>query len=242
MSSVAHLQIWYSINLRRWLWALGQWPNRWLRLFQHLFFQKRRGLQRAGTPKSLAWLFHLRSVVWLLALLCYFADLLFLPELLETITFLFRRRNRFLNNEEMAWSNEIFGPGLDRSSVVIAEGAWISKLFNTTFVAFQTIMTHRDMHPSLLIHELVHIWQYRCFGSVYALYAWLAQSTNEGYNYGGAAALANATDMLDFNFEQQADIAQDYVRQVMTQKQLLISRGEVTDMYLQRLAPLRSEL
>lgn len=70
------------------------------------------------------------------------------------------------------------------------------------------------MHEALLIHELVHVWQYERLGSVYIPLALKAQHSKEGYDYGGVQALqqalATGRDLLDFNLEQQADIVADY--------------------------------
>ena len=75
-------------------------------------------------------------------------------------------------------------------------------------VCCQRHLTSRD--------ELVHIWQYERFGSVYIYYALMAQKSLMGYNYGGASALSDAINtgkqLKDFNFEQQGDIIEDYYR------------------------------
>ena len=61
---------------------------------------------------------------------------------------------------------------------------------------------------------MVHIWQYQLFGAVYIYFAWKAQISKEGYDYGKAQALVagvkNSKLFYEFNFEQQAEIIQDY--------------------------------
>ena len=70
------------------------------------------------------------------------------------------------------------------------------------------------MYPELLVHELVHVWQFQHFGAVYIPRALKAQFTKEGYNYGGVEGLASAfrkgKSIQDFNYEQQAEIISDY--------------------------------
>ena len=72
------------------------------------------------------------------------------------------------------------------------------------------------MNNSLLIHELVHVWQYQKVGIVYIPRALVAQRSAEGYDYGGAEGLEAARQagrsLLEFNLEQQADIVSDYYR------------------------------
>ena len=72
------------------------------------------------------------------------------------------------------------------------------------------------MANHILIHELMHIWQYQQMGAIYMVRALSAQHTKMGYNYGGIAAIhqkmANGETLLDFNFEQQGDIVADYFR------------------------------
>ncbi len=69
------------------------------------------------------------------------------------------------------------------------------------------------MANHILIHELMHIWQYQRMGAIYMVRALSAQHTQMGYNYGGIDAIndkiANGESLLDFNFEQQADVVTD---------------------------------
>lgn len=68
----------------------------------------------------------------------------------------------------------------------------------------------------VLIHELVHVWQYQHFGAVYIGKALKAQKSKEGYNYGGMENLYHqmlkGNTLTHFNFEQQAEILEDYYR------------------------------
>ena len=74
------------------------------------------------------------------------------------------------------------------------------------------------MQDDILIHELMHVWQNQKFGANYIPLALKAQYTVEGYNYGGLEDLCrtmeNGGSILDYNFEQQADIVMDYFRLV----------------------------
>ena len=84
------------------------------------------------------------------------------------------------------------------------------------FVTFNTIHFANKISVPVFIHEVVHIWQYQKFGSVYIYRALKAQNSSEGYNYGGleslyAKMLSNYV-FTDFNFEQQGEIFEDYCR------------------------------
>jgi hypothetical protein len=61
---------------------------------------------------------------------------------------------------------------------------------------------------------MTHIWQYKKHGSCYITEALYAQRWGGGYNYGGEAALLKNSNvgMKAFNFEQQAEIVEDYYR------------------------------
>ncbi len=84
------------------------------------------------------------------------------------------------------------------------------------YVGFLTINAAKPMSKGLLIHELVHVWQYHTVGSAYIIRALWAQTTQAGYDYGGTTALESLCleekDLLSFNYEQQGDVMQDYFR------------------------------
>jgi hypothetical protein len=70
------------------------------------------------------------------------------------------------------------------------------------------------MHDSLLVHEMMHVWQYQHLGVIYIPKALSAQYSLMKYDYGGKPGLMQAVEdgkkLLDFNFEQQAEIITDY--------------------------------
>ncbi|GLR16467.1 hypothetical protein GCM10007940_10820 [Portibacter lacus] len=89
----------------------------------------------------------------------------------------------------------------------------IAKKFHIAFVSFHSIHFHRGISDPVFIHELVHVWQYEKFGSAYIIRALHAQRTKAGYHYGGELALYDKKRLLEFNFEQMAEIIKDgYLR------------------------------
>ncbi len=105
----------------------------------------------------------------------------------------------------MAYS--VFGDSIDYDTIRInGDNTIICKRLHIAFVSFHTIHYHQSISDSILIHELVHVWQYERFGSAYIARALLAQHSKMGYKYGGLAALSRSQKLTDFNFEQMAEI------------------------------------
>lgn len=127
------------------------------------------------------------------------------------------KRARPLNAHEIGIARSIFGDSLAYERVRIDERAHLGpRKGNFCYVSCYTINCWGKMPDSILIHELTHVWQYQQVGIVYIPRALAAQFSPEGYNYGGVHALRRAIQtgkkLLDFNYEQQADIIEDYYR------------------------------
>jgi len=126
-------------------------------------------------------------------------------------------RSRNLTESEMDSSYRLFRNSIRYHLIRVNEREkWIAKRLNIAYVSFETIHIGRAIQPALLIHELVHVWQYTQFGSVYIYKALLAQKSKPGYNYGGVPGLNEAIEarkkLHEFNFEQQGDIISDYYK------------------------------
>jgi hypothetical protein len=118
------------------------------------------------------------------------------------------------------------GPSALRfQDVRVAQGGVLHLIFrrngDRAFATFHTVNLpatgyHERSNVAILVHELVHVYQYERAGSRYFAEALLAQH-EAGYDYGGAAALqearAHGRHLRDFNREQQAQIVQDYYLQ-----------------------------
>ena len=133
-----------------------------------------------------------------------------------------------LTGSEIQSASLVLGEGSIRyHSVRVAEGRLLSLIFRfnegRAFTTFRTINLprtggHSREHVELLIHELVHVYQFETVGSIYIYEALRAQQT-EGYLYGHWPQLAidreNGMHFKDYNREQQGQIAQDYQIQVI---------------------------
>ncbi|MDX1940561.1 MAG: hypothetical protein SFU99_08415 [Saprospiraceae bacterium] len=154
---------------------------------------------------------------WTLELLFQLLELLGIGDFYDISSNIIKFSSRRLSEREIALAKSIFGESLPYERVRIDESAWLGpRQGKFCYVSFYTINSWGKMLDSLLIHELTHIWQYHYVGIIYIPRALAAQRSAEGYNYGGVTALREAIKnnkkLLDFNYEQQADIIEDYFR------------------------------
>lgn len=180
--------------------------------------------RRGGRANFAAWLrSRLRhGVQRLVQFVLEALDILGLPEL---FAFLWRALTRAapLTGAEIAAAAGILGPSALRYHDVRVAGGGILRLIfrlngNRAFATFHTINLpgageHTRTNMDIVLHELVHVFQYERAGSRYFAEALVAQQ-QEGYGYGGADGLREAFTkgkrLREFNREQQAQIVQDY--------------------------------
>lgn len=127
------------------------------------------------------------------------------------------KRHRSLNQYERWTARFVYGDSINLNKVRIDERAHFGpRQYRLCYVSFNIINSWGKMSDELLIHELIHVWQYQHFGAAYIPRALWAQGTTEGYNYGGLESLkvakANGKKFWEFNYEQQGDIIADYFR------------------------------
>ncbi len=180
-------------------------PKRVSRLIRHILFSD------LGVQQS----FKLKLVKYLPGIVLLLMDLLAIPELYDLLSNAWKSSSRYLTEEEKSCARPIFDHVLPLDEVRLDSRARIGPpKLKIVYVSFFTINSHGAYSFSTFIHELVHIWQYMNFGSIYILHALIAQHSKMGYNYGGLRALQQAKNenkgLLSFNFEQQADIIEDY--------------------------------
>ncbi len=112
-------------------------------------------------------------------------------------------------------------------SVRVAEGRLLTQIFKRNggraFTTFHTVNLplsghHSREHLELLIHELVHVYQFELIGTDYIFQALRAQKEG-GYFYDSWPGLnkwrADGKHFKDYNREQQGQIAQDYQKDVI---------------------------
>lgn len=188
-------------------------PLRLWRLLQHF----RKGLQAWTSSPISIFDKKTRFQHWWIECVVLLLDCCGISEIYETTIDFVKFNTRPLTAEEKEIAYSVFGDSIHYHRVRLDNYAYAGpKQGHFCYVSFHTINSWGDMNNSILIHELVHVWQYEKLGAVYIPRALRAQYTSEGYNYGGVAALKNALidgkGLLDFNFEQQGDIISDYYR------------------------------
>lgn len=173
--------------LRLNLW-FGTYPQRFRRLFKHSSFQ------------------HPADFVFVLL------DLLGVLDCFELVNaILLKRNSRGLSDAEKFSARMVFGNAIPLDLVRIDERAWIgTRNTGIVYVSGFTINSWGAFSEAILIHELVHVWQYCQQGAAYIPRALRAQRTAMGYNYGGLSALHKAQHISEFNLEQQGDLVMDY--------------------------------
>ncbi len=175
---------------------------------------------------------------WLVHLFLFILDLFGFPEIYESIMLITKSHTRRLNNSEKKAVNSIFRESVNINQIKIDGKAILGpKQKRFAYVSYNTINYYDKISLDVLIHEVVHIWQYQTLGSIYIYEALKAQHSKEKYDYGGVEGLYSAMgkkkSLLDFNFEQQGDIVQDYycLLQNVNGKTRLFQRG-VYEYYL----------
>lgn len=151
----------------------------------------------------------------LLEILLRVLEFIQIPPLLMALNRLLKPNTRPLSERELVLARSIFGEHIDYKKVRLDEHSYLGcRRYRFAYVGFHYINSWGVLSDAGFIHEMVHIWQYQRVGAVYIARALYAQNTPEGYDYGGEAflqkALANGLTLLDFNYEQQADIVSDY--------------------------------
>ena len=158
------------------------------------------------------WRRHL-STLWGLEVAFAVLDYLGLCDLYEASASALADGTRPLTTRELALLRPYFGNSIPYELIRIDERAWVGpRTHRICYVSFHTINSWGPMHDHTLIHEVVHVWQYTHRGAAYIPRALYAQTTLEGYDYGGLQALDEAYELEDFNYEQQADIIEDAFR------------------------------
>lgn len=158
-----------------------------------------------------------KILYWILEVVIVLLEILGIGEIYETICDFTKPNTRPLHQWEIEMAKTIFGDSINYHRVRIDETAYLGpKQHHFCYVSFYMINSWGAMQNSTLIHELVHVWQYENMGAVYMPRALWAQTTKEGYNYGGKdnlkLSLLTQRTLFDYNLEQQGDIIADYFR------------------------------
>jgi hypothetical protein len=157
-----------------------------------------------------------KFVRWLAGLILLILDLTPITLFYETILDWIKWKTRPLTVAEKEICVFVFGSTIDWNLVGLDPRSLPAiKKRTVAYVSFHTINFDSTLPDQTLVHELVHVWQYLQYGAAYISESYWAQKWGGGYNYGGLEPLKMYSDGLllkAFNFEQQADIIEDYYR------------------------------
>ncbi len=125
---------------------------------------------------------------------------------------------RPLSEAEQALARKVFGSGIRYESVRIEKMGGFMELLNGSraYTLGNTINLPGKAHAyphqyvSVIIHELIHVWQYQHGGWGYIPNALVAQAFGDGYDF--AKALRQGKLWTKMNPEQQAQMIQDAFR------------------------------
>ena len=160
------------------------------------------------------------------------ADLVGAPEI---FAFAWRMLTRTspLSGAEIAAAATVLGPrGVRYQDIRVAQAGVLKWVFahngQRAFATFHTLNLpeqgrHQRENIDIVVHEIIHVYQYERAGSRYFAEALLGQH-GAGYDYGGPeglrAAVSQGRGLRSFNREQQAQIAQDYYAAIRTRSDL----------------------
>jgi hypothetical protein len=152
---------------------------------------------------------------WIFDLPFYLFDLIMFPELIEFFILTFTPSIKKLNIEQRLLLRQVFDGCIREDRVWVNRNASLfTNKLAIAYVVGNIVNYRQDIHNTTFIHELVHVCQYQKYGSVYISRALRAQINKDPYDYGGsfglAKAIAKGRNFINFNFEQQAQIIEDY--------------------------------
>ncbi len=149
------------------------------------------------------------------------------PRLFEIIWHILTKVSA-LSETEINAASSVLGTNAIRYGIVrVAEGGLLAVIFRLNrrraFTTFHTINLpgsggHSRSQLNIVVHELIHVYQFELVGSIYIWQALRAQRAT-GYWYGEWQQLeedwSDGTHFRDYNREQQGQIGQDYYSEVV---------------------------
>ncbi|HHB78113.1 MAG TPA: hypothetical protein ENK85_02630 [Saprospiraceae bacterium] len=184
-------------------------PKRLRRLFYH-FWLKRYGHRLANQISHPG---HI-TMLWIIELGILIIEIFGIGESYDILTTIFKRSTRSLSPRQLEIATGFYGDAPILRKVRIDEQAKIGMgKMATAYVSCFTINTGAPIEDDVLIHELVHIIQYKKYGMRYMTRALYGQNWGGGYNYGGTEGLKNwqqaDKELYFFNPEQEAEFITD---------------------------------
>ncbi len=184
-------------------------PKRLRRLFYHFWLFRYSSRLSNQVSKKL----HI-FIIWFLELVILVLEFFGIGEIYDIMTTIFKRSTRPLSEKELQTVTQFYGDATIFRKVRIDDKAKIGMgKMATAYVSCYTINTGAPIADEVLIHELVHIIQYKKYGMRYMTRALYGQNWGGGYNYGGAQGIEKwqkaDKELYFFNPEQEAEFITD---------------------------------
>ncbi len=198
------------------LYGLRKWPSRWKRFWSHITgAEKEFGFAYRGASAAV------RGLFWIVELVLRGLELFLVFDLVQ-ILITWRSSVHPLSAYDRSLAAAILGDSRYLDLIQYNDRSLFCK--NTSVIAFVSgfvINFWTVISDDVLVHELIHVWQYDRVGIVYVPRALYAQRTEENYNYGGVKTLLQEIKegkaINQYNYEQQAQIIQDFFLYYQTQ-------------------------
>ena len=154
-------------------------------------------------------------LIWILESFILLVELLGIGEIYDMLITILKRSAGPLSPAQLQEAIQFYGDNPIFRKVRIDEKAKIgTKKWSTAYVSCFTINTGEPIKNEVLIHELVHVIQYRKYGLRYMTRAIYGQQWGNGYNYGGTKGILDwqtkpNQEKYFFNPEQEAEFITD---------------------------------
>ena len=133
------------------VYTLRMLPLRIAWLAKH-FYKGGNGLLVKKSQADVRW--------WWAELTFRLLDLVFVPEVYESLMDFAKWNSRPLTEREKQLARSVFGQAIDLDRVRVDEKARVAcRERNIIYVSFYTINAWGRLRPDVFIHELVHVWQ-----------------------------------------------------------------------------------
>lgn len=141
------------------------------------------------------WIFHLLHLLYLMDLWCFI---------------ILRPHSSSILDHDLDPIRDHLPRELSTTNVKLIEDSFIAKRMNIAFVVQHYILSRRKLKPSMLLHELIHVYQYQQVGLCYIPRCLFAQYLHHGYEPGEwhdlQAIIQGRTRLNTLNYEQQATL------------------------------------
>ncbi len=177
---------------------------RWRRLLKHLLF-----IESKTNPQIRHWF------DWPMDLVFMFLDVLWLPDLIQGFVRIWPfSRFRRINKEETQIVKGLFqNEGIGKDIRIRERIHPLRDGYFHAFVFCRNIYCVKELSLAVFVHELIHVWQSKKYGSCYIYRALKAQHFTPDYSYGGVGRIKEMVrtnaPLSELNFEQQAQVFQD---------------------------------